>query len=60
MLIYTLTAMIKNGFFVDQKTYIATPDFNAVKKAQSYLKSRNIDATISKKLILKGDDTDEV
>lgn len=53
MLIYTLTAMIQDGFFVDQKTYIATPDFNAVKKAQSYLKSRNIDATISKNLILK-------
>ena len=53
MLIYTLTAMIQDGFFVDQKTYLATPDWNAVKKAQSYLKSRNIDATISKNLILK-------
>ena len=56
MLIYTLNAMIQNGFFIDEKTYIATPDFNAVKKAQSYLKSRNINATISKHLIKKGAD----
>ena len=54
MLIYTLNARIKNGFFWDDKTYIVTPDFNAVKKAQSYLKSRNIDATISKHLIKQG------
>jgi len=59
MLIYTLTAMIQDGFFVDQKTYLATPDWNAVKKAQSYLKSRNIDATISKNLILK-EETNEI
>ena len=58
MLIYTLNAMVQNGFFIDEKTYIATPDFNAVKKAQSYLKSRNIDATISKHLILKGDNNE--
>lgn len=60
MLIYTLHARIKNGFFWDDKTYIATPDWNAVKKAQSYLKARNIDAKISKNLIIKGDNTDEV
>jgi len=54
MLIYTLNAMVQNGFFIDEKTYIATPDFNAVKKAQSYLKSRNINATISKHLIKQG------
>lgn len=58
MLIYTLNARIKNGFFWDDKTYIATPDWNAVKKAQSYLKSRSIDATISKHLILKGDNNE--
>jgi hypothetical protein len=60
MLIYTLHAMIQDGFFIDKKTYLATPDYNAVKKAQSYLKARNIDATISKNLILKGEQTDEV
>ena len=54
MLIYTLNAMVQNGFFIDEKTYIATPYFNAVKKAQSYLKSRNINATISKHLIKQG------
>lgn len=54
MLIYTLHAMIQDGFFIDKKTYLASADYNAIKKAQSYLKSRNIDATISKHLIKKG------
>jgi hypothetical protein len=46
--------MIQDGFFIDKKTYLASADYNAIKKAQSYLKSRNIDATISKHLIKKG------
>jgi hypothetical protein len=46
MLIYTLNARIKNGFFWDDKTYIATPDWNGAQKAKSYLKARGINATL--------------
>ena len=53
MLIYTLNARIKNGFFWDDKTYIATPDWNGAQKAKSYLKARGINATLKVHSITK-------
>ena len=46
MLVYSINAVIKNGFFLDPKTYLVTPDWNGAQKAKSYLKARGIDATL--------------
>ena len=46
MLLYSINTVIKNGFFLDPKTYLVTPDWNGAQKAKSYLKARGIDATL--------------
>lgn len=46
MLVYSINAVIKNGFFLDHKTYLVTPDWNGAQKAKSYLKARGINATL--------------
>ena len=46
MLVYSINGVIKNGFFLDPKTYLVTPDWNGAQKAKSYLKARGINATL--------------
>jgi len=53
MLVYSINAVIKSGFFLDPKTYLVTPDWNGAQKAKSYLKARGINVTLKVHSITK-------